>query len=87
VGNRGSRVGLLVAVEEHLEDVDSVVLVSLVGVVALGLQHWLEGGVGGVVGAGFADRLELAVDLWGPVAPSVTQHSLVVLVGELGHAG
>jgi hypothetical protein len=32
----------LVSVEEHLEEVDSVVLVSLVGVVTLSLEDRLE---------------------------------------------
>ncbi len=45
----------MVVVEEHLEEVDSVVLVAFGGVVPLGLEHWLERVVGGVVGAGFAD--------------------------------
>ncbi len=87
MGNRGSLLGLLVVVDEHLEEVDSVVLLSLSGVVALGSQDRVEGVVGGVVGAGFADRFELAVNLGGSVAPPVAQHSLVVFGCELCHAG
>ena len=77
----------MVAVEEHLKQVDSVVLISFGCMVALGLQHRFERLVGAVVGAGFADRFELAVELWRPVAPSVTEHALVVFGGELCHAG
>jgi hypothetical protein len=63
VGNRWSLLGLLVVVDEHLEEVDSVVLVAFGGMVTLRYQYRVEGLVGGVVGAGFADRFELAVDL------------------------
>jgi len=77
----------LVAVDEHLEQVDAVVLVALCGVVVLGFEDGVEGGVGGVVGAGFADGFELAVEEGGPVAPSVAEHALVVSGGVTGHAG
>ena len=76
----------MVAVEEHFEEVDSVVLVPLGGVVSLGLQYRVEGSVGGVVGAGFADRFELAVELGWSVAVAVAQHALVVFGGEPSHA-
>ena len=71
---------MLVAVDEHLEQVDSVMRVAFGGVVALGLEDGVERGVGGVVGARFADRFELAVELWWPVAPAVAQHPLVIFV-------
>ncbi len=79
--------GLLVVVDEHLEEVDSVVLVALGGVVTLGSEHRVEGVVGGVVGAGLADGFELTVELGGPVAVTVTQHALVVFDCELGQGG
>ncbi len=58
---------MLVAVEKHLEQVGAVVLVVLCGVVVLRPQDGVEGLVGGVVGAGFADGFELAVEEGGPV--------------------
>jgi hypothetical protein len=63
----------LVAVDEHLEEVDPLVLVSLCGVVSLRLEHWVEGVVGGEVGAGFTDRFELAVELGRPIAVPVSK--------------
>ena len=78
--------GLLVAVDEHLEEVDAVMLIAVGSMIELGLEHGVEGFVGGVVGTGFTDRLELAVELWRPLAPSVAQHALVVFVGEARHA-
>jgi hypothetical protein len=51
--------GLLVAVEEHLEEVGAGVLVAVGGVVTLSLEYRVEGGVGRVVGARFTDRFEL----------------------------
>ena len=54
-----------------------MVLVAVGGVVALGLEDRREGLVGGEVGAGFADRLELAVELGWPVAVSVAEEFLV----------
>jgi hypothetical protein len=77
---------LLVAVDEHLEEVDAVMLIAVGSMIELGLEDGVEGLVGGVVGTGFTDRLELAVELWRPVAPSVAQHALVVFSGEVGHA-
>lgn len=77
----------MVAVDEHLEQVDPVLLVSLGGVVSLGDEDGVEGGVGRVVGAGLADRFELAVELGGAVAVAVAEHALVVFGGELGHGG
>jgi hypothetical protein len=77
---------LFVAFDEHLEEVGSVVLVALCGVVVLGLEDGVEGLVGGVEGTGFTDRFELAVELAGSVAPSVAEHALVVFSGETGHA-
>jgi hypothetical protein len=76
---------LLVAVEEHLEEVGSVVLVALGGMVTLSPEDGIEARVGGVVGAGFTDRFELAVELSWPVAVAVAQHGVVVLGGEAGH--
>ena len=64
-----------------------MVLVAFGGVVALGLEDRDERLVGREVGAVLADRFELAVELRRPVAPPVAQHGVVVLVGELGHAG
>jgi hypothetical protein len=61
-------------------------LVMGCGVVVLCLEDGVEGVVGGVVGAGFTDRFELAVELGRSVAPSVSQHALVVFGGETGHA-
>jgi hypothetical protein len=80
--------GLLsVAVEEHLEEVDAVVLVSFGSVVSLGLQDWCEGVVGGEVGAGLTDRFELAVELRGPFAVPVAEHALVVIGVAMTHRG
>ncbi len=56
------------------EEVNSVVLVTVGGVITLGSQHGIEGVVGGVVGAGLADGFELAVELGGPVAVAVAEH-------------
>ena len=75
------------AVEEHVEEVDSVVLVAVGGVVALVLEDRDEGGVGGEVGAGFADRFELAVELGGSGAVSVAEEFLVELGCEVSHRG
>ena len=86
MGNRGSRVGLLVAVDEHREEVDSVMLVAVCGVVALGLEDGVERRVGGVVGAGLADGFELAVEEGWPVTPSVAEHASVI-GAVTGHAG
>ena len=77
VGNRGSWDGLLVAVDERLEEVDAVMLFALLSVVALGLEDGVERLVGVVVGTGLADRFEFAVEEGGSVAPSVGQHALV----------
>ena len=77
----------MVAVEEHLEEIHAVVLSVPSAVVALGLEHRIERVVGGVVGAGLADRLELAVELRGPVAPAVAEHAPLVFDRELGHGG
>ena len=41
----------MVVVDEHLEEVDSVVLVLFGGVIPLSLQNGLEARVGAVVGA------------------------------------
>ncbi len=88
-GNRASGLGLLgvggVAVEEHLEQVDAVVLVLFGGVIALGGEHVVEAGVGGEVGAGLADRFELAVELGGSFAVAVAEHPLIGVGAKLAH--
>ncbi|MGB3737114.1 MAG: hypothetical protein WA964_19320 [Ilumatobacter sp.] len=75
------------SVEEHVEEVDAVVLVAFGGVVALRFKDWDERRVGGEVSAGFADRFELAVELGGPVAVSVAEEFLVELGSEMCHCG
>ena len=76
---------MLVAFDEHFEEVDAVMLIAVGGVVTLGLEDGVEGLVGGVVGTGLTDCLVLAVDGGGSVAPSVAQHGPVVFDGEAGH--
>ncbi len=75
------------AVEEHVEEVDAVVLVAFGGVVALGFEDRDERRVGGEVGAGFADRFELAVELGGSGAVSVAEEFVVELGCEVRHRG
>ena len=77
--------GFLVAVDEHFEEVDALVLISGFGVVSLVGEDVVEGVVGAVVGAVLADRFELAVELRGPVAVAVAEHSLVVFSSETFH--
>ncbi|MFT6289507.1 MAG: hypothetical protein ACJAR2_000092 [Ilumatobacter sp.] len=75
------------AFDEHVEEVDAVVLVAAGGLVALGFEDWDERGVGREVGAGFADRFELAVELGGSVAVAVAEEFLVELGSQVRHRG
>ena len=68
-----------------MEEVDTVVLISLGGVISLGLKHRVEGLVGGEVGAGLADRFELAIELRRPFAVTVSEHALVVIGVDGSH--
>ena len=75
------------AVEEHLEEVDAVMLFAFGGVVSLGSEDGVERSVGGEVGAGLAHRFELAVELGWPVAVAVGEHALIVFGAEVAHRG
>lgn len=63
-----------------------MVLVAVGCMVVLCNEDGVEGLVCGVEATGFTDRLVLAVEGGGPVAPSVAQHTLVVSGGEVGDA-
>ncbi len=62
---------------------DSAGLVVLLGVVSLPDQHRDMVGVGGEVGAGFADGFVAAVHLGWSLAPAVAEHPLVLLTEPL----
>ena len=61
-----------------------MVLVLGGGVVVLGLEDGAELDAGLEERAGFADRLERAVQLWGPGAVAVAEEA-VVLAAQPGH--
>ncbi len=73
--------------EKLIEEGDAGVLVVLGGVVSLAEEDGLEGGVGGEVGAGLADRLEVAVEHRRPLAPAVAEQAVVDLLAEAAHVG
>ena len=78
---------LLEVVEEVVVERGSLLLTVGVGVVLLTLQGGAELDVGVVVGAGFADRFERAVEFDGSLAPAVAEHAPRVRTGERGDAG
>ena len=73
--------------DEGVEEVGSVGLVAVAGVVSLAEEDGDELGPGGEVGAGLADRFHAAVELGGAGAEAVAEHAGVGFVAEAGHGG
>jgi hypothetical protein len=73
--------------DDGVEEVGPVGLVTLAGVVSLAEQDGNELWSGGEVGARLADVLHATVELGGAGAHAVAEHAGVGFVTESGHGG